>query len=334
MIKLSIVVPVYNSSKYLGACLDSLLQQTYENLEVIIVDDGSTDESGDICDRYAAQDPRIKVTHTRNSGTSSARNLGMQLATGDYLTFIDNDDFWYSDTCLASVIEQLEAQHPDVLMHMNLLYDNPSSRYDDYSYPNIQDEIHPKDGVASLSRIISEGLMTRAAWNKVISVPLLRENDITFPIGKRNEDSDWTGKLILCARSFAWHDQPFYVYRKGHEYAQTSKPLEKSHVTDLSEILLARIPEVDDRIEDPAARIVYYSYWAYPYSVWMAQQAVCWKSSRDVPDYGKMKDLAYVLRGDLDPSVRKVAKLYHIAGFGLTTKILSVYLKRHHPEIL
>ncbi len=94
---ISIIVPVYNVEQYLKECLDSLISQTYKNIEIIIVDDGSTDKSGTICDKYAKKDNRIKVVHKENGGVSSARNTGISIANGEYITFVDSDDYIYKD---------------------------------------------------------------------------------------------------------------------------------------------------------------------------------------------------------------------------------------------
>ena len=99
----SIIVPIYNKEKYLEKCLDSILGQTYRDLEIILVDDGSTDNSLAICQRYAEKDPRIKIYHKPNGGVSSARNLGLEKSTGKYISFVDPDDFIHSE-----FIERLE----------------------------------------------------------------------------------------------------------------------------------------------------------------------------------------------------------------------------------
>ena len=99
MDKISIIIPLYNVEKYLRKCLNSIINQTYKNIEIILVDDGSTDESPAICDEYAKKDNRIKVIHKANSGVSSARNLGMRESTGDYIVFVDSDDYVSNDFC-------------------------------------------------------------------------------------------------------------------------------------------------------------------------------------------------------------------------------------------
>lgn len=101
----SVVVPVYNVSSYLEQCLDSVVNQTYKNLEIILVDDGSTDDSGAICDRYAEKDSRIQVIHKENGGLSSARNVGLERITGEWALFIDSDD-WIELNTLELLFEQ------------------------------------------------------------------------------------------------------------------------------------------------------------------------------------------------------------------------------------
>ena len=91
--KISVIVPVYNVKLYLHKCVDSILNQTYQNIEVLLIDDGSTDGSSDICDSYTEKDSRIKVVHKKNGGLSSARNTGLDMATGEYILFVDSDDY-------------------------------------------------------------------------------------------------------------------------------------------------------------------------------------------------------------------------------------------------
>lgn len=114
----SVVVPVYNAQKYLQSCVDSIINQTYRNLEIILVDDGSTDQSGMICDEYARKDERIKVIHKENGGNGDARNTGYQQATGKWLVMADNDDLLHPQQIeiLLNVENESEANKTDVLI--------------------------------------------------------------------------------------------------------------------------------------------------------------------------------------------------------------------------
>lgn len=122
-IKLSIIVPVYNIEKYLPKCLDSIMNQTYKNLEIILIDDGSTDNSGKICDEFSEVDKRVKAFHQQNQGVSTARNKGIDLATGEYLTFIDGDD-WIEKDYFEIAIQYLNDYKPSVMINNYLRIDN------------------------------------------------------------------------------------------------------------------------------------------------------------------------------------------------------------------
>ena len=112
---ISIIVPIYNAEQYLEKCVDSIINQTYTNLEIILVDDGSPDNCGAICDEYAKKDSRIKVIHKPNGGLSSARNAGLDLAKGDYLTFIDSDDYVESDM-VSSVVNTIQNGEVEIVL--------------------------------------------------------------------------------------------------------------------------------------------------------------------------------------------------------------------------
>lgn len=100
---LTIIVPIYNTENYLSECIDSILNQSYKNIELILINDGSTDNSGFICDEYSRRNKRIKIIHTENKGVSHARNIGLSIAKGEYITFVDSDDFVSHDIYLENI---------------------------------------------------------------------------------------------------------------------------------------------------------------------------------------------------------------------------------------
>ena len=121
-IKFSVIVPVYGVEKYIDQCVQSLLIQTYKNYELILVDDGSPDNCGQICDQYAEKDNRIRVVHKKNGGLSSARNAGLDIAKGEYVIFLDSDDFWDDAEALSGINRNLSESKADVLIF-------PAKRY-------------------------------------------------------------------------------------------------------------------------------------------------------------------------------------------------------------
>lgn len=149
MKKVSVIIPVYNVENYLSQCMESVLNQTYSNLEIILVDDGSTDSSGIICDSFAKKDERIRVIHKENGGLSSARNAALNVATGEYICFIDSDDF-VDIHLISESVAKIEETHADVCMFSHYTYDGKNSKEhlrpldkDEYLVDEIRNKIIP-----------------------------------------------------------------------------------------------------------------------------------------------------------------------------------------------
>ena len=195
----SIIVPVYKVEDYLPNCIKSITNQTHSDFELILVDDGSPDRCGHICDQFAARDPRIRVIHKENGGLSSARNTGVAAASGDYILFLDSDDTWASDDFLARVAEQLRQTQADVMTF------NFRKTYPDREDPcYFREDIRPIAG--TLDQMTRHGLWIACAWNKAIRRSLFEANDLRFIDGITSEDIDWCVRLALCAGTFAYLD--------------------------------------------------------------------------------------------------------------------------------
>lgn len=184
---ISIIVPVYNVEPYLRKCLDSIINQTYRDLEILIIDDGSTDGSGAICDEYKV-DERVKVFHTDNRGLSAARNLGLDNAVGDWIGFVDSDD-WIEPDMYSSLIKRAEETGADVV---------ECGCYTDFAttsnkHPSLQRTVSDKEAVEALIR---DEIRTQV-WNKIWKRHLFAE--IRFPEGRSFEDVATTYKLIRGA---------------------------------------------------------------------------------------------------------------------------------------
>lgn len=192
MKKVSIVVPVYNVEQYLERCLDSIRSQSYEKLEIILVDDGSTDNSSGICDRYAEIDNRIKVIHKTNGGLSDARNVGLENATGDYVYFCDSDDYIEKEL-IHDCIEAISGKDCDIVMFAYYRLQN--------GFLSVCKENLPYE-VFSLNDTPRLLLTSPTACNKIFKTCFLKETNILFPKGKLYEDLGTIPKLYQLAKKF------------------------------------------------------------------------------------------------------------------------------------
>lgn len=185
---ISIIVPVYNVEPYLRKCLDSILDQTYRDLEILIIDDGSTDGSGAICDEYAGKDDRIKVFHTENKGLSAARNLGLDNATGDWIGFIDSDD-WIEPDMYEVLIKRAEETGADVV-ECGFIKDYQLSSEE------VSAILRIASGADTLEALII-GEIQGTVWNKIWKKNLFNTN--RFPEGQEFEDISTVYKAIQNA---------------------------------------------------------------------------------------------------------------------------------------
>ncbi|MCL1981714.1 MAG: glycosyltransferase family 2 protein [Clostridiales bacterium] len=203
---ISVIVPVYNVAPYLPKCIDSILAQVHHDLEIILIDDGSEDNSGTICDEYAKKDQRIQVIHQANGGQSSARNVGLDIATGDYIAFIDSDDF-IMPNMFSAMLAAMEREDADLAI-CGVQLVNESGR--EVVWKNEQ---QVKDGVMDSGQALRA--MTQSAWyrtppNKLHKYSLWR--DIRFPLGRIHED-EFSAHYILdkCKKVVVLEDK-FYIY--------------------------------------------------------------------------------------------------------------------------
>lgn len=220
MDKISIIVPAYNIEEYLSRCLDSLLEQTYRNLEIIVVDDGSSDKTGKILDWYAGSDGRIVAIHTKNQGVSAARNIGLDQATGQFIGFVDGDDFVEQDM-FETLIKIAIEQNVDIA-HCGYQMVFPS-RVDYYYNTGTQRKMNREEGLQELMKghIIEPGL-----WNKLYRAELF--SDVRLPIGiTEREDLFCNFELFSKAKNSFFYDVPKYHYMIREGSATTERFSEK-----------------------------------------------------------------------------------------------------------
>lgn len=209
--KISVIIPVYKVENYLHQCIGSVLEQTFENIEIILVNDGSPDRCGEICEEYANTDKRIIAIHKENGGLSEARNVGISKASGDYVMFLDGDDFWDDATALMRLAERLEQTNADVLNYTYKKFFEDRNQYVPYLS---QREAMPTYGARDeqLQYLAEHGLYIASACNKLIRRNLLE--GLSFQQGIYSEDIVWCAKLIEKAQSMDFVCENFYCYRQ------------------------------------------------------------------------------------------------------------------------
>ncbi len=190
----SIIVPVYNVEKYLGACVDSIVRQSYKNIEIILIDDGSTDSSGDLCDQWAKEDPRIRVIHQNNRGLSSARNTGLDNCSGECITFIDSDDYVAEDY-LETLWRLINLEGVTISQVGANTAGKPIKNDNSYSVMNTRE-------------YLKSSMFMTAAWGKLY----LRKafDGVRFPDGKVYEDNAVVYKVVYFEEKLALTEDVLY----------------------------------------------------------------------------------------------------------------------------
>ncbi len=202
---ISVVIPVYNVEKYLCRSIDSVVQQTYKNLEIILVDDGSTDGCPEICDEYAKKDNRIKVIHKENGGLSDARNAGIREVHGSYVGFVDSDD-WIALNMYENLLDLIEKAHADIAVCGVVRVEEEK----EIMQPNKRIIVlNQKEYIERYFKINSQ-VTEYYAWNKLYKVSLLSEDQ--YPKGLTAEDVFGTYKAILKADKIVLTNQMYYYY--------------------------------------------------------------------------------------------------------------------------
>ena len=255
---ISVIVPVYNVEAYLGHCVDSILAQTYSNLEVILVDDGTKDSSGQICDEYARKDSRVRVIHKQNGGLSSARNAGIDVAQGTYFAFVDSDDWIEPDTYSHMLARALEY---DVKLVCAGRYD-VDGETGERTLGLCPEKEEVISGTELVRRIFRWENVDSAAWDKLYHRSLFRE--IRYPLGKICEDVPTTYRIALDAGRVVMCNKPVvnYLHRPGS--ITTSSLSEKTfhfaeHTAFIYPYIQAHCPEIQKEARYLRVRALAYS---------------------------------------------------------------------------
>lgn len=272
MPKVSVVVPVYNVEKYLEQCLDSIVNQSLEDIEIICVDDGSTDKSGEILDRYAVEDGRIKVIHKENTGYGNSMNIGFDAAQGEYIGIVESDDYAELDMFESLYRCALEFQLDVIKSEYFLYFSNPTEKnekQDVFSEIMCSRVFCPLTDFKSKMEMVEFFNIKPTIWSAIYRTEFIRKNDIRFneTPGASFQDASFNFKVWACAGRVKLFPKAFLHYRQDNENSSVNSKGKIYCVCDEYEEMqrfLDMNPEKKGRLEGIKSRIKYDSYiWNY-----------------------------------------------------------------------
>ncbi len=315
--KISVIIPVYNSKPYLERCVKSVLNQTYKDIEIILVDDGSTDGSGELCDELASCHSLITSVHQENQGLSGARNTGIRHARGEYIAFLDSDDEWLLDDGLEKILQERKP-NDDLIVFKNVHIWNGNKRVPTNDYDLDRMAALP-DAESIFSHLVTTQQFRMSACFLLVRRQLLIDHDIVFPEGFISEDVFWSLHLWQCVKTVTLLNLNFYGYYHRSNSITTSPSL--------------RVYESYDKI---------FTYWkqqcnngcsnAAPIRIYLADM---WasrgyayyllKSSERPIAYDILRRHADLLRYAATPKARRAAKMAGVLGTRITVAVLGCY---------
>jgi len=320
MPKYSFIIPVYNAEHYLTECIDSILKQTQKDYEIILVDDGSTDNSPELCDELSINNYEVRTIHKKNGGASSARNSGLTEAKGDYVIFLDSDDYWNDENGLRDV-DALTAPDVDVVVFPSMTLDDETGELkpDRYNYSEQMNSLGSKE---CLKYMIGHDLFNVHPGKRAIRRQFLLQNNLFFKEGIRAEDIEWYLRVALCFPNYRFLQQKLYVYRKRE--GSVTATVGGKHLSEHLGIIeqFSQWSYDDEQIKE-----YIFSYLAYSMSIVWAHIPLS-KPQNAEELRQRIKNHTFLFNYSEYPRTRKIALFYKLFGFRATEFLLGWYLGR------
>ena len=318
--KYSFVIPVYKSEKYLDKCIASILNQSFSDYEIWLIDDGSPDHAGEICDRYSEDYSFIHTVHQENRGASAARNCGIEHAEGKYIIFLDSDDFWTDDNGLEK-IDRKTADDPDLVVFASKDYREKTGVYSDDRY-YYDESINACSPLEILQYMIRNDRYNVSPGKRAIKRTFLIDNNLYFKVGIRCEDIDLGIRISNALPAYRFLNEKIYVYR--HHEGSVTSTIGEQHLKEY----LSIIREYGDKTYPYAneeVKSLLLSYLGYQLALLMAYTAKLKPGSSDEL-LKEMKRYTYLFKYTSYPRTKKIYSIYRILGFRLTCQLLGAYL--------
>ncbi len=322
----SIVIPVYQVEEYLKECVDSFLLQSYKDYEIILIDNGSTDKSGYICDEYANKYDFIKVIHLeKNQGISGARNTGLKECSGKYVFFSDSDDYFTHDRVLYRAKEKLEKTDADILFFKCTYYSAIKDKYIENPAgldEKLVDGLDIEDG---WNNLMSKGAFMISAWSKIVRKELLDINKIEFEKNLIGEDVDWSFMIMQKAEKITAINDVCYFHRMRRN-STAFQQKDKKSCEDLMYVLNKWAPCFEKNIDNKKLKESLMGYLSYQFYILIGRCYFLEKKERKAL-LSQVKELDFLSRWVVDKKTKIGQKVYKILGLEKSVYIFGLYIR-------
>lgn len=325
---LSVIIPIYNVEKYLRQCIESIIQQHIEDMELILVDDGSPDMCPEICDEYAQRYSFVKAIHKKNGGLSDARNQGLKAANGQYVIFMDSDDWWNPNVSVQKMLEYVQGK-PSVDMFLFTSYDYIEG--EGYFQRNEHQNFEKID-ISSMKNyyqsLLDNGNLEVSANTKILRREFLLDNNLYFTLNLLSEDNEWIIRLLRVAKNVDKLNQPLYLCRLGRVDSITNSIKEKN-IKDLLSIVKGSIDYYKKNDNDIKEQELCFASYLWFCALGLANRL----TKKELEEVKPMfKSTSSVCLYSNSKKTKLCNSVYRIFGFTITVKILGFYLKRKKNE--
>lgn len=319
----SIIIPIHNSEKYLRQCFDSILNQNFTDYEVILVNDGSSDSSAEICEQYCNCDSRFKVIHRENGGgAAAARNVGTKIASGDYIIYIDSDDYIEKKSFLQDVNTYANKGYDIICYKFKKFYDDTNEMLNcSFTIPPLDNN----DSKASyINKLVKHDAFYCAPWSKSFKRKIIENGDIQFKEGLLSEDQEWYYHVLMEAKSIVGIDESYIVYRQHKN--STSISWSMKNLTDTISVISNWTEYIEKCDLDNEYKKALLGSIAKLYCNLLIGYTR-YSDSKKKNAYPELKKLSSLLRYDVNPRVQKFYKIYKIGGLSTLMLILNIICK-------
>lgn len=315
--KFSIIIPVYNVEKYLHETIKSVIAQTLLDFEVLLINDGSKDQSGKICDYYSEKYAFIKTYHKENGGQSSARNLGIVNSAGEYIIFLDSDDMISSNSFLAD-LEEKTIDNPDLILYKYQKYYDVDQNVADseFDYPDLLDNNLNNN----IERIIKNDAFYCSAWTKAIKANILRDKEVYFKNGIYAEDIEWYYRLLKHVKCIEIINKPYIFYRQRENSITSTKSLK--NIVDNANVIESSYIYILDNFSDPMRTALLHSL-AKMYANLIINYSSNPNKNKNLK--AKIKELKILLSFNWNPRVNKFRIIKKVIGLNGLILLIKLY---------